>query len=233
MIVLGKLKSGKKYVQLALDFIELDKALSLVSKISDLSENLIIELGTPLIKSVGIRLAVSSIRNITGDNSVLLADMKTVDTGLLEAELAFCSGADIVTVLGIADDETLRGAVEAASFYGGYVQADMISHPEPLKRALEIVPLGVHIIGLHAGIDVQLKKRLRGIDLVIYLEELRRAVGDRVFLSVAGGIKPEETGYLATRGADIVVIGGAITKSDSPRDSLLKALECLKSGCLT
>jgi 3-hexulose-6-phosphate synthase len=43
--------------------------------------------------------------------------MKIADTGALEAEIAFKAGADL-TVMGAVDDETIKGAVEAAKKYG-------------------------------------------------------------------------------------------------------------------
>jgi len=45
---------------------------------------------------------------------VLLADTKIVDGGEIEAADAFAAGANIVTVLGVAEDETIRGVVRAA-----------------------------------------------------------------------------------------------------------------------
>lgn len=228
---MGKQLKGQRYIQLALDYTDLDEALRLVSNISDCKSGLIVEVGTPLIKSVGARRAISSIRDIMGEDAILLADMKTVDVGSIEAELAFGSGADITTVLGAADDETIAEAVKASKSYGGYVQVDMINHPSPINRALEAIALGAQIIGLHAGIDVQRKRRIRGVDLALYLKELREVVGDEALISIAGGIRPDEAGFLADRGADIIVIGSAITRSVSPRESLLMALERLGYRC--
>ena len=42
-----------------------------------------------------------------------------MDAGEHEANLAFAAGADIVTVLGVSHDETIRGVVAAARRAGG------------------------------------------------------------------------------------------------------------------
>ncbi len=45
---------------------------------------------------------------------MVFADLKTMDAGEPEAEIAFEAGADLVSVLGSADDSTIAGAVKAA-----------------------------------------------------------------------------------------------------------------------
>jgi len=221
------LRRGVRYLQVALDFTSLEEALRLLRALGDLPDNLIIEIGTPLVKSAGVFSSVKSVRGVVGGDRLVLADMKTMDVGYVEAQLAFSSGADLTTVLGVADDETVRGALRAAEEWGRWVQADLIGHPNPVARARELADLGVHVVGVHAGIDVQSGRRLRAIELSDLVYQLRREVGDRALLSVAGGVKPGEVKALADKGADIVVIGAAIAKSPSPREALLEALRGL------
>jgi 3-hexulose-6-phosphate synthase len=57
---------------------------------------------------------------------LVFADMKTMDAGELEADIAFKAGADIMTVLGVAGDSTITGAVKAGKDHGKAVVADMI-----------------------------------------------------------------------------------------------------------
>lgn len=220
----------KKYVQIALDYVDLDKAVSLINQVLDLLDNVIIEIGTPLVKSNGVPRCVKTVRELVGGDALILVDMKTMDAGFIEAEMVFSSGGNITTVLGVADDETIKEAIRASRAYGGLVQADLINHPDPVGRAGELVAAGVHIIGLHAGIDVQRGRRLRAVDLMERISGLRETVGDRALISVAGGIKPSETGALFKAGADIVVIGAGITSSPSPRESLMQALKGLPTA---
>jgi 3-keto-L-gulonate-6-phosphate decarboxylase len=86
---------------------------------------------------------------------MLVADMKTMDAGSYEAALAFEAGADVVTVLGCADDETVRGAVREANRAGRFVAADLIAVPNQVQRAQQLEQLGVHYIGIHTGLDQQ------------------------------------------------------------------------------
>jgi 3-hexulose-6-phosphate synthase len=219
---------NRKFLQIALDYTDIGKAVSLVKQVSDLlGQSVIIEVGTPLVKSFGVYESVSAIREAVGKEAVILVDMKTMDTGYLEAELAFSSGGNITTVLGVADDETIKEALRAASKYGGLVQVDLINHPDPIRRAEQLVEMGAHIIGLHAGIDTQRGKKLRALDLLDTIEEVKKKTVNKALVSVAGGVKPSETRILAEKGADIIVIGGAITSSPSPRESLLEALRNL------
>ncbi len=75
-----------------------------------------IEAGTPLIKSEGINAVRELKKALPGTK--IVADMKTVDTGAMEVEMAAKAGADIVILLAIADDSTIKDALRAARKYG-------------------------------------------------------------------------------------------------------------------
>ena len=94
-------------IQLALDFTDLRKALKVARKVSDYVDW--IEAGTPLIKSEGLK-AVKVLKKAF-PKKVIVADLKTMDVGALEFGMAAGSGADVATVLGAADDETIKGAI--------------------------------------------------------------------------------------------------------------------------
>ena len=86
-----------------------------------------IEIGTPLVKSEGMD-AIRTMRKAFPDRTIL-ADMKTVDTGAMEVEMAAKAGADVVIVLGSADDSTVLDALRSAHKYGVRLMADLISAP--------------------------------------------------------------------------------------------------------
>jgi len=206
-----ELKIGKEPIlQLALDFTELDRAIKVAEEALAGGVDWL-EVGTPLIKSEGMR-AVREIRKRFKDR-VIVADMKTMDTGRLEVEMAFKAGANIAIVLGASDDSTIREAVEAARNYGGYIMVDIINVPDPVKRAIELEKLGVDIICVHVGIDQQMK----GMDPLKLLEEIRGKVS--VPLAIAGGITSETAGIAVEKGADIVIVGGAITKAENATEA--------------
>ena len=209
-------------LQVALDLIDLDKALEIARMAWDNGAD-ILEAGTPLIKSEGLR-AVKILRKEFPD-AIIVADMKTVDVGNLEVELAANAGADIITVMGFSWNSTIKAAIEAARKYDVLVEADLMYVENPIERALELKNLGVDIIGIHVGIDVQ---KERGITASALLEEVRRIVsiyGNNV--SVAGGLREDNVEDVVRAGARIIVVGSAITKSKNPGDATHRIKEAI------
>lgn len=162
-----------------------------------------IEAGTPLIKSEGMD-AVRKLRAAFPDN-VILADMKTMDTGALEVEMAAKAGADIIIILGNADNSMIGDAVRAARKYGVKLMADLISADNPEKRARELEEMGVDYINIHVGIDQQMV----GDDPVSILKKLRL----RVPIAVAGGLDAQSAAEAVLLGASVVIVGGNIIRS--------------------
>ncbi|MEM0045326.1 MAG: orotidine 5'-phosphate decarboxylase / HUMPS family protein, partial [Desulfurococcaceae archaeon] len=107
----------KPVLQIALDMEELVKAVDIASKIALATkcEQVWIEAGTPLIKAWG-KLAVKALKELT--NCYIVADTKTMDVPELEAKVMFDAGASAFTVLGVADDDTLKEATEVRERYG-------------------------------------------------------------------------------------------------------------------
>ncbi len=173
-----------------------------------------IEIGTPLIKSEGMD-TVRTMRKAFPDRTIL-ADMKTVDTGAMEVEMAAKAGADVAIVLGSADDSTILDALRSAHKYGIRLMADLISAPEPVGRAVELEALGVDYINVHVGIDQQ----MMGKDPVSILMEIAEKVN--VKLAVAGGLDAESAAQAVRAGAEIVIVGGNITRSDNVTEAAQK-----------
>ncbi|MCS7099702.1 MAG: orotidine 5'-phosphate decarboxylase / HUMPS family protein [Sulfolobales archaeon] len=201
-------------LQVALDFTSVEQALRILSEIRDLDLG-IVEVGTPLIKSEGMK-SVSEIRNFV-ERTPVLADTKTVDAGALEAELAIRSGADFMTVLALADNVVVESAVRTSRSLGGDVVADFIGfRGDVVTRARELAEIGVEAVNVHVGIDVQRSLGFTAAGLRDTVRILSKEVSELI-LSVSGGIKPEDIPVLLDAGAQIVVVGGAITRSRSPR----------------
>ena len=174
----------------------------------------IIELGTPLLIRYGIDIVAEIRRDYPGKK--ILADLKIVDAGALEAGLAFDAGADMVTVLGTAHPATLREAGEQANRSGGRIMADLITAREVdeavnLARTLDLS--GMDYICLHTAFDTpgqeNSARTLEGIGRV-------GAVVERAGLAVAGGLNPPLIERLIPHGPDIVVVGGYVTGNEDP-----------------
>ena len=101
-------------LQFAMDTLSTDAALELAAAAAPHVD--ILELGTPLIKSAGLS-AITAVKEAHPDKTVF-ADLKTMDAGELEADMAFKAGADLVTVLGVAGDSTIAGAIAAGKKHG-------------------------------------------------------------------------------------------------------------------
>jgi len=119
-------------LQLAIDVLRTSDALRLAEATYPHFD--IAEIGTPLIIEEGLA-ALEALKSRFPDKQYL-ADLKIMDAGFIEASSGFTRGADIVTVLAAADDQTISGALEAAEKHHGKIMADLINVPDPLVRAL-------------------------------------------------------------------------------------------------
>ena len=187
-------------LQFAMDTLTTDTALELAAAAAPYVD--ILELGTPLIKSAGLS-AVTAVKAAHPDK-IVFADLKTMDAGELEADIAFTAGADLVTVLGTAGDSTITGAVKAARKHGKGVVADLIGVADKPQRAKEVVALGVEFVEMHAGLDEQAE------DGFTFDTLLRDGEAAAVPFSVAGGITTSTIHAVQQSGADVAVAGGAI-----------------------
>ncbi len=211
----------KPVLQLALDFLDLPRAVK-VAKESAAGGADWVEAGTPLIKSEGLE----SVRVLkkTFPDKIIVADMKIMDAGRIEMEAALKAGARHVHVLGTASDGTIRECVEAAENYGGKVIVDLIEVGDPVKRAKELEKLGAHYVCVHTGIDEQ----MRGDDPFKVLRKVAKAV--KIPVAVAGGIHSENAADAVRAGADIVIIGGAITKSQDAKAATALIKRAMQEG---
>ena len=194
----------KPYLQVALDLVETDRAIAIATESLAGGADWL-EIGTPLIKSEGMR-AVNEIKQRFPDIPIV-ADMKIADTGAMEVEMAAKSGASIICILATADDAVISDALRAAHKYGVRLMADLINVPDPVTRSKELQQLGVHIINAHVGIDQQMIGK-SSLDLI-------KSIASEIDipLAIAGGLDAENAAFAVSAGASIVIVGGWITRS--------------------
>ena len=210
-------------LQVALDFLDLEKALR-VAEASYRGGASWLEAGTPLIKSVGME-AVRRLRE-RFPSAVVVADMKTMDTGWLEVEMASKAGADVISICALANNNTIKEAVDCSKNYGTKVMADLIEVPNPIRRAKELEALGVHYICLHTGIDVQ---RRSEEDVARRVDVIRRIAGSvGIPVAAAGGIRVETVARIVEAGAKIIIVGGAITRADDPESAARAIFDAMR-----
>jgi len=196
-------------LQVAMDVLTTDDALALAGKVAPHVD--IIELGTPLIKAEGLR-AVTAIKDAHPDK-IVFADLKTMDAGELEADIAFSAGADLVTVLGTAGDSTIVGAVAAATKHGKGIVVDLIGVKDKSGRAREVIALGAQFVEMHAGLDEQAED---GFSLDTLLTD---GTESGVDFSVAGGVSLATIAAVQSAGASVAVAGSAIYSATDPAEA--------------
>ncbi len=198
------MRLDRPVLQVALDFENLSRALAAAREAVEGGADWI-EAGTPLIKSEGLD-AVRELKKTFGGHRIV-ADMKIMDTGAFEVEIAAKAGADLVTVLGTADDDTIAEAVRGGELYGAEIVVDLLNVADPVARSRRAAELGAAAVCWHVGIDMQMQARTPFAEL----EALVRATDLPV--AVAGGLTSESVARATRAGAQILVVGGAITKS--------------------
>jgi len=211
---------AKPLIQLALDSLDYDVTVKLAQQAARYID--IIEIGTPCVKVNGLAL-VKDLR-ARFPNKLIFADLKTMDAGYYEAEPFFKAGADITTVLGTADLDTIKGVIAVANKYGKSAQVDLINVIDKAGCA-KAAAAGAHIIGIHTGIDQQIAGQTPFADLEALLK-----LGLDVKVSVAGGIKQGTVQQVVKAGANIVVVGGAITGSKDPGKSASEIRELVDAA---
>jgi len=208
-------------LQLALDLVNIPEALEVVKEVQEHID--VVEIGTPVVINEGLR-AVQEIKSAF-PNLTVLADLKIMDAGAYEVMKASEAGADIVTVLGVTDDSTIKGAVEEAKKHGSKILVDMINVKDLAKRASEVDALGVDYICVHTGYDLQ----AAGESPFEQLQTIKRVV-KRAKTAVAGGIKLNTLPAVVQSQPDLVIVGGGITGKEDKKAVAAQMRELVKQS---
>ncbi|OPY54861.1 MAG: Bifunctional enzyme Fae/Hps [Methanosaeta sp. PtaU1.Bin060] len=203
---------------MALDLLELDRSIQIAKEAVAGGADWI-EAGTPLIKSEGMDAVRELKKALPGTK--IVADMKTVDTGSIEMEMAAKAGADIVAMLATSDNSTIEDALRSARQYGVQIMMDLLTVPDPVKRSKELAMLGVDYICVHVGIDQQ----MTGRDTIDFLKQIVKEVSLPV--AAAGGINASSGAEAVATGAAIVIVGGSVVRSANVTDSARRIREAI------
>ena len=176
------MNTSQTKLQVALDFVDLPRALKVAEEAVAGGADYL-EAGTPLIKSEGLD-AVRRLREMFPERTII-ADMKTMDAGKIEAESAAKAGASVMTVCGAATQSTIRECVEAGRHYGIEVAVDLLGIADPVALAAQCEELGAAWLDVHCPIDAQ----MLGQDPLDELRLLREKT--HLILAVAGGLNSE------------------------------------------
>jgi 3-hexulose-6-phosphate synthase len=198
----------KAIVQLSLDLTDLSEAL----RTADLAVQVGVdwlEVGTPLIIAEGMR-AVRELRARYPEIPIV-ADLKTMDGGWLEAEIMAKAGASMVVVMGQAHAETVELVVKAGSDFGVKVMGDNMAMADPVEGAKRLEELGCDYVIHHVGFDMRTLRRERGLAAPTPLDRLREVVeAVSVPVQAVGGLTVEQAVDTPGYGAPLVVIGAPL-----------------------
>ncbi len=206
------------YLQISLDVPELERTKKVIAQLPG-SDRIILEVGTPLIKRYGTKV-INELREVAKD-MFFIADLKTLDVGKVEVDLAYDETADAVIAAGLAPTATLDSFIHEAKRLSIYAVVDTLGLEDPLKK-LKSLKEFPDIVILHRGIDEE-SGRSHGLE---FIPVLRETFKDKKFLiAVAGGIVPETAKEALQKGADIIIVGRYVTQSKDVERSVRDFLE--------
>ncbi len=198
---------SKPLLQVALDCLDRDEALWRAETVKDFAE--ILEIGAALLKKEGVRI-IDTLKQ-TYPDKLIFADTKTVDLGRFEAQIVFEVGADIMSVCGVASDETIENAIHEAHSHEKKVLVDLIGLGNSYRQIKRLSFLRPDYLAVHTGID----ERKTNNDLFEKVEIIAQI--SPIPLAISGGILLDDVSYLLVFHPAIIVVGSAIFSTDNPR----------------
>jgi len=198
----------KTIVQISLDFLSIDEAISNGEMAIRAGVDWL-EAGTPLIIAEGMH-GVRTLRKRFPDVPIV-ADLKCMDGGYIETELVAKAGATHVVVMARAHPETLRCAVKAGRNCNVKVMGDTLGCPDMIQAARQMQDLGCDYVIHHIGYDERRGIAARGERMPSPLDQLREVVAAvSVPVQAVGGLSVEQAISAPEYGAPLVVLGAPL-----------------------
>jgi 3-hexulose-6-phosphate synthase/6-phospho-3-hexuloisomerase len=196
-------------VQISLDIVTIDEALSTAEMALRAGVDWL-EAGTPLIIAEGMN-GVKALRR-RFPKVPIVADLKTMDGGYLEAELMARAGATHVVVMARAHEETIKCVVKAGRDHNVKVMGDNLACPDMVAGAKMLEDLGCDFVIHHIGYDERRGIAARGQRMPSPLDQLREIVAAvKVPVQAVGGLTIEQAVRTPEYGAPLVVLGAPLT----------------------
>ena len=206
-------------LQIAVDIADTARIVEIADQIHDVID--IYEVGTPVIMKEGI----APIRALKAKypRMTVLADSKIMDGGALEASDLCRAGADIITVLAVSDDTTIREVIDTAHSFGREVLVDLMCIRDIPARSREMAEMGADYVCVHTGTDMQKRGRTP-------LKDLAEIVGaiDPSKAGVAGGVSMDTIGRYTALKPGIIIAGSALYNAPDIRAAVIEMKEAIR-----
>src|SRR6478736_3391961 len=196
-------------IQISLDLINIEEALATAEMAIRAGVDWL-EAGTPLILAEGLHGVKKLRAHFPG--IPIVADLKTMDGGYLEAEMMAKAGATHVVVMARAHEETIKVVVRAGQDFGVKVMGDNLGCPDMVGAARMLEDLGCDYVIHHIGYDERRGIAARGQRMPSPLDQLRAVVeAVSVPVQAVGGLSLEQAIQCPLYGAPLVVLGAPLT----------------------
>jgi 3-hexulose-6-phosphate synthase/6-phospho-3-hexuloisomerase len=220
----------KPIVQISLDLTDINEALEMAHTAMAAGVDWL-EAGTPLILAEGLH-GVRALRKEFPDVPIV-ADLKTMDGGYLEAEMMAKAGATHVVVMARSHPETVKRVVQAGKDFNVVVMGDNLGCPDMVQGAIELEQLGCDMVIHHIGYDERGGIAASGQRPPNPLDQLKEVVeAVSVPVQAVGGLSLEQAIQTPAYGAPLVVIGAPLAiDADSFSAGAGDVAEVLKKIC--
>ena len=200
----------KTIVQISLDLTSIPEAIETAHMALRAGVDWL-EAGTPLIIAEGMH-GVRALRQEFGPDVPIVADLKTMDGGWLEAEIMAKAGATHVVVMARAHEETIKIMVKGGRDFGVKVMGDNLGCPDMVAGAKMLADLGCDYVIHHVGYDERRGIGAAGGRWPSPLDQLREVVAAvHVPVQAVGGLSIEQAMQCPEYGAPLVVLGAPLT----------------------
>src|ERR1035437_1119873 len=208
-VSLQQMTAMKTVVQISLDIISIAEALE-TAHLAMRSGVDWLEAGSPLIITEGMN-GVRALRN-EFPGVPIVADLKTMDGGWLEAEIMAKAGATHVVVMERAHPETVKMVVKAGKDLGVLVMGDNLGASDKVAAAKRLEDLGCDFVIHHIGYDERRGLVAAGKPCPSPLDQLKEIVAAvSVPVQAVGGLSTEQAIRTPEYGAPLVVLGAPLT----------------------
>lgn len=199
----------KPIVQISLDLTNIEEALETAALAIRAGVDWL-EAGTPLLLAEGLHGVKKLRENFPG--VPIVADLKTMDGGYLEAEMMAKAGATHVVVMARAHEETIKVVVEAGKDFGIQIMGDNLGCPDMVAGARRLEELGCDYVIHHIGYDERRGIASRGLPMPSPLDQLKEVVAAvNIPVQAVGGLTLQQAIQCPEYGAPLVVLGAPLT----------------------